>query len=394
MKTSSLFTRALLALLLLASAPAFAQFKVIGYMPSWTGEVNAVQYDKLTHINYAFLLPNSDGSLRPIEEPTKLQNLVTTAHSKGVKVLISVGGWMNDGNPTEFISIGNNPAYLSTFVTNLVNFATQYNLDGIDIDWEHPTPATANGYAALMQELSTRLRPQGKLLTTAVAGGTWAGPSILNSVLGNVDFLNVMAYDNPGPDHSSYALAEQSLNYWKGRGLPANKTVLGVPFYGSNGTTYSALLVQGADPNADLFNNVGYNGITTMKRKTNLAFDQGSGIMIWQLGGDATGANSLLTAINQIVVSRGTVTSTTAASNKNEAQGIVLYPNPAENQLTLNAAEAFVGGQLHIRDVAGRAVWSGSYQGQVVPVAGLKAGLYLLELRKADKSSRLRFVKQ
>ena len=305
MKTNfSLRAAGLLLGLLFFSTPLLAQFKVIGYLPSWTGDVNAVQYDKLTHINYAFLLPNADGTLKPIENPAKLQSLVSTAHGRGVKVLVSVGGWL-DGNPAVFVSIGNNAAYTRAFATNLVNFANQYNLDGIDIDWEHPTPTTANGYAALMQELAGQLHSRGKLLTTAVAGGTWAGPSILSSVLGNVDFLNIMAYDDTAPAHSTYSLASQSIGYWRGRGLAAAKTVLGVPFYGQpNGETYAALLARGADPNADLFNGVGYNGIPTMKSKTNLAFDQAGGIMIWQLGGDATGANSLLTAINQVVVAR------------------------------------------------------------------------------------------
>ncbi|WP_310394671.1 carbohydrate-binding protein [Hymenobacter sp.] len=295
-----------LLLLLLLATPAFAQFKVIGYLPSWTGNVGDVQYDKLTHINYAFLLPNADGSLRPIENPAKLQSLVATAHARGVKVLVSVGGWMNDGNPTEFASIGNNANYTRTFATNLINFASQYGLDGIDIDWEHPTPSTANGYAAVMQELATRLHGQGKLLTTAVAGGTWAGGSIQDNVLNNLDFLNIMAYDDAAPAHSTYALASQSMGYWRGRGLPASKTVLGVPFYGqSGGETFASLVSRGADPNADFFNGIGYNGIATIKSKTNLAFDQGSGVMIWQLAGDAAGANSLLTAIRQVVVARG-----------------------------------------------------------------------------------------
>ncbi|QIX60226.1 carbohydrate-binding protein [Hymenobacter sp. BT18] len=310
MKTTTLLTRALALLVwLLAAGPALAQFKVIGYLPSWTGDVNTVQYDKLTHINYAFLLPNADGSLRPIENPSKLQSLVATAHARGVKVLISVGGWMNDGNPTEFVSIGNNATYTRNFTTNLINFANQYGLDGIDIDWEHPTSASANGYAAVMQDLATQLHSRGKLLTTAVAGGTWAGPYILNSVLNNVDFLNIMAYDDAAPAHSTYALASQSISYWRGRGLAANKTVLGVPFYGqAGGETYASLLSRGADPNADLFQNIGYNGIPTIKSKTNLAFDQGGGIMIWQLGGDATGTYSLLTAINQVVVQRNGTT--------------------------------------------------------------------------------------
>jgi chitinase len=295
-----------LGLLLLALAPALAQFRVIGYLPSWTGDVNAVQYGKLTHINYAFLLPNSDGSVQAIDNPTKLQSLVAKAHASNVKVLISVGGWMN-GNPAPFESIGGNAGYTNTFATNLVNFVNQYGLDGVDIDWEHPNANTANAYASLMQKLATEMHSRGKLLTTAVAGGAWEGPGVLPSVFGNVDFMNIMAYDDTPPNHSTYALASQSITYWQGRGLPKSKTVLGVPFYAQpSGTTYADLLAQGADPNADLFNNQGYNGIPTIKSKTNLAFDQASGIMIWQLAGDAVGTNSLLTAINQVVLSRGT----------------------------------------------------------------------------------------
>ncbi|WP_375417134.1 glycosyl hydrolase family 18 protein [uncultured Hymenobacter sp.] len=308
MKKITLLSRALGLLLLLTAAPAFAQFKVVGYLPSWNGEVSGVQFSKLTHVNYAFLLPNGDGSLKPIENPAKLQSLVSTAHANNVKVIISVGGWL-DGNPGVFVSIANNAGYTSAFATNLINFVNQYNLDGVDIDWEHPDANTANGYASVMQSLATQLHGRGKLLTTAVAGGTWAGGYIQNSVLSNVDFLNIMAYDDSPPNHSTYALASQSVSYWRGRGLAASKTVLGVPFYGQpNGVPFATLLAQGADPNADLFNGVGYNGIATIKSKTNLAFDQGGGIMIWHLGQDVVGANSLLTAINQVVASRGTIT--------------------------------------------------------------------------------------
>src|SRR5690349_5788026 len=117
-----------LLLLLFASVQrATAQFRVIGYVPSWAGDVNSVQYSKLTHINYAFLLPTATGGLQPIENPAKLQSLVSLAHANGVKVLISVGGW-NDGNDSGFESIGGNATYRNTFVTNLVNFANQYSL--------------------------------------------------------------------------------------------------------------------------------------------------------------------------------------------------------------------------------------------------------------------------
>jgi len=281
-----------------------AQFKVVGYMPSWSGDVNAVQYSKLTHINYAFILPTSTGGLQALDNPSKLQSLVANAHANGVKVMISVGGW-NNGDDSGFEGLAGNSGYRNTFVSNIISLISQYNLDGVDIDWEYPDAGTsANNYVALMSQLSTEMHNRGKLLTAAVVGTD--GGSILNAVFNVVDYLNLMAYDENNFQHSTYDYATRSMNYWRGRGLPAAKAVLGVPFYGRpTWETFAQLVARGADPNADVFDNVGYNGITTIKNKTNLAFDQGSGIMIWELSGDATGGNSLVSAIHDVVLTRG-----------------------------------------------------------------------------------------
>ncbi|MFY0255342.1 glycosyl hydrolase family 18 protein [Chitinophaga sp. 30R24] len=295
----------LLAILLVCTLTTVAQtpFRVVGYMPSWAGNVNQVQYSKLTHINYAFLLPTNTGGLQAIDNPSKLQSLVTTAHANNVKVLISVGGW-NDGDDSGFEGLAANSTYRNNFVTNIVNFVNQYGLDGVDIDWEYPDAgASANNYVTLMSQLSTAMHSRGKLLTGAIVGT--GGASILNSAFALVDFYNLMAYDYNNFDHSTYSYATQSMSYWLGRGLPASKTVLGVPFYGRpTWESFAQLVARGANPYADVFDNVGYNGINTIKQKTNLAFDQGSGIMIWELSQDATGANSLLSAIHDVVVSR------------------------------------------------------------------------------------------
>ena len=294
-----------LLLLVLASAQrAAAQFKVIGYMPSWAGDVNTVQYSKLTHINYAFLLPTATGGLQGIDNPSKLQSLVAKAHANGVKVMISVGGW-NNGDDSGFESLAANSNYRNTFVNNMIGFVNQYGLDGVDIDWEYPDGgASANNYVTLMTQLATEMHNRGKLLTAAVVGT--GGASILNAVFNVVDFLNLMAYDYNNFDHSTYSYAQQSMSYWRGRGLPQSKCVLGVPFYGRpSWETFAQLVARGANPYADVFNGVGYNGITTIKSKTNLAFDQGNGVMIWELSGDATGANSLLSAIHEVVLVRG-----------------------------------------------------------------------------------------
>src|SRR5438874_2778470 len=97
-----------------------AQFKVIGYMPSWAGDVNAVQYSKLTHINYAFLLPTATGGLQAIDNVAKLQSLVAAAHNNGVKVLISVGGW-NNGDDSGFEGLAGNSTSRTTFVNNIIS---------------------------------------------------------------------------------------------------------------------------------------------------------------------------------------------------------------------------------------------------------------------------------
>jgi chitinase len=325
-----------------------AQFRVVGYMPSWAGDVANIQYSKVTHINYSFLLPTSTGGLQSIDNPSKLQSLVSRGHAAGVKVSIAVGGW-NGGDDSAFEQLAANSTYRNNFVNNLINFVNQYGLDGVDMDWEYPDGgASSNNYSLLMQQLSTALHSRGKILTAAVVAS--GGSSIQNNVFGYVDFLNLMAYDGGGSNHSTYEYAESSLNYWIGRGLPANKAVLGVPFYGrSPETAYNTLLANGASSFADSFNGIGYNGITTIKRKTNLAFDRaGGGIMIWELSQDVNNQNSLLSAINEVVIQRGTGT---VPSNLAKGKSVTVSSNESG---TANVAANAVDGSYSSR-------WSSAY---------------------------------
>ncbi len=276
-------------------------FKVVGYMPSWQGNANAIQYDKLTHINYSFLLPNSDGSLRPLDNVSKMQQIVSLAQAQGVKVLIAVGGWM-DGNDSAFTTLAANPSTRAAFINNLVNFVNQYNLDGVDMDWEYPREGSEpQNYELLMQELGQAMHSRGKLLTAAVVVSGWNADGVLSGVFDDVDFLNIMAYD--GPDHSTMAQATGGLDYWLGRGLPKDKAVLGVPFYSRpQAQSYASLLAQGASPNSDSFQGNNYNGIPTIKAKTEMALQRAGGIMMWELSHDtADQQTSLLAAINQVV---------------------------------------------------------------------------------------------
>jgi chitinase len=301
-----------------AAAPAASQaaaalpngFRSVGYMPSWSGSVNSVQYSKLTHINYAFVLPNSNGTLQGVPDGGKLSSLVSLAHANGVKVSLSIGGW-NDGNDSAFEALAGNSGARTTFVNSVVSVLNQYGLDGVDIDWEYPDPGTSgNNYTALMQQLSNTLHGQGKLLTAAVVseGGTANG--VQPAVFGYVDWLNIMAYDGGSP-HANYDWSIASANFWKGRGLPANKTVLGVPFYSRPGyLTYAQLVsMDPANANRDCVTANGaqqcYNGIPTIKRKTQWAMANAGGIMNWELSQDTTGSTSLVSAIYEAATGGG-----------------------------------------------------------------------------------------
>jgi chitinase len=277
-------------------------FRSVGYMPSWAGSVNAIQYNKVTHINYSFALPNANGTLQPIDNTAKLSQLVSLGHANNTRVGLAIGGW-NGGNDSAFEALAGNAGGRTTFVNSVINVVNQFNLDGIDMDWEYPDPGTSgNNFTALMSQLSTALHSRGKYLTAAVVSGGGTANGIQPAVFGMVDWLNIMTYDGGSP-HANYDWAISNANFWKSRGLPANKTVLGVPFYSRpGGMSYSQLVAMNpANANSDCTTVNGaqqcYNGLPTVRRKTDWAKANGGGIMYWELSQDTTGSTSLVNAI-------------------------------------------------------------------------------------------------
>jgi chitinase len=129
------------------------------------------------------------------------------------------------------------------------------NLDGIDVDWEYPTSQAR--WNALVVPLADRLHSMGKIITAAVPGGSYYGNNLGNLTV--LDLVNIMSYDCACPTVAPYSQAVDAMNYWAGRGVPASKRILGVPFYSSDNTT------------------------SLHQQKANLAKSQGGGIMIWEI---------------------------------------------------------------------------------------------------------------
>jgi GH18 family chitinase len=103
---------------------------------------------------------------------------------------------------------------------------------------------------------------------------------------------------------------KDAVAYFTGRGLAKDKAVVGVPFYGygfgeafkKRDYPYSAILTAhpGAEKTDQTGNTIWYNGIPTIKAKTQYVMDEGlAGVMIWSLDSDVKGEHSLLNAIHE-----------------------------------------------------------------------------------------------
>lgn len=314
-------------ILLAQQVKAQTSFKVIGYVPNWgnwPGIASSLQWDKLTHVHIAFYNPPSTAS-SVITGNAGLTSFVSSAQTNNVKVLASLGGANGDANVWNFWT--STAANRTTFVNNIVSFTTAYNLDGIDVDMEGGT-VNAN-YQAFVVELGTALHGAGKLMSCAIA--PWFGNNITPTALAQYDYIGLMSYDATGSwapcspgQHAPFSVVLSDIAYWSNKGVPKDKMVIGVPFYGYyfgsavGSVTYNGIV--GGRPGAEMLDMVAntatsaiyYNGIPTIKLKTRYALDGNyGGIMIWELSQDIAGPKSLLTAIDDVVQGHATATAPT-----------------------------------------------------------------------------------
>ncbi len=296
-------------------------FKIVAYMPSYGNPdlIDDKKYKMITHLFYAFLSPSTteDGSLQTLSQPGRFGTLKNKAKTYGVKFGISIGPGTGVTENT-FLNIAKNATARAKFVTNIVNFAKANDLAGVDMDWEYPRDNNGGSEAfhSLMVELSTELHKLGKFLSAAVTPAVYVSSNraaIQTKTYPYVDFFNIMQYDGAGYDsaeplnHASYKMSVASLDYWLNtRSLPREKAVVGTPCYGKSSTgssiTYRAIEASGADImlNVATVNGVqyGFNGITTIKQKAQLAKDRANGIMFWEFSQDTSNDNSLIKAAN------------------------------------------------------------------------------------------------
>ena len=245
-----------------APAPAKA---VVAYVFSENNVLQPGQIDAraLTRINYAFANIASGRMVAGFAgDPQNFSFLESLKQQKpDLTVLVSVGGWLWS---TNFSDMALTSQSRGVFVESVMNFLSQYKLDGLDIDWEYPGMPGAGhpfrsvdkqNFTLLLKELRVRFdaetaKTHKRLYLTFAAGASdeFLANTEMEKAQQYVDTVNLMAYDYyesgsdrvtgnhaplfTNPSDPKKISAADSVAAFEKAGVPAQKIILGVPFYG------------------------------------------------------------------------------------------------------------------------------------------------------------------
>ncbi len=304
---------------------------IVAYVTSWTGIIPDPQH--MTHINYSFghVTDGFDGVR--IDNPNRLIQLVNLKKdAPHLKVMLSVGGW-GSGRFSEMAADKDNR---KAFAQDCRRVIDKYGLDGIDIDWEYPTSSAAKissspddtkNFTLLMRDIRAAIGGD-KWLT--LASSAMAKYIDFAAIEPYMDFVNIMTYDMSFEDkfhcalypseHTPELTAAASVDAHILGGMPPEKLVLGVPFYGrgpGRGMNYkkiAAVLAAGEfeeqwDDNAqqpylvgaDGKFYLGYDNPRSLKIKCDYIKAKGlRGVMYWEYSGDTDASDLRLTLRNNL----------------------------------------------------------------------------------------------
>lgn len=248
-------------------------YKLIGYVAGWrsSDQLQMIDAEKLTHINYAFANV-VDGKVAEGSAERDTENFAILRKLKeknpDLKILISVGGWSWSEN---FSDAALTDSSRTVFANSAVAYLKRHQLDGVDIDWEYPglpgednvyRPEDKENFTLLLKALREKLDAQSaadgrnddqyQLTIATGAQEEFLATTNLGDAQQYLDCINIMTYDfytGGAPVtgfHTNLNLSEhddarrrssiQSVQGHIDAGVPPEKIVLGVAFYGRGWT--------------------------------------------------------------------------------------------------------------------------------------------------------------
>lgn len=239
-------------------------FKIIGYAAGYENfDPAKIDAGKLTHLNYAFAnIVDGNVQFELATDKAKIESIMALKkQNPGLKVLYSIGGWVWSD---QFSNIAAYAESREKFAKSAVKLMKAYGFDGIDIDWEFPgqraednafRPSDKENFTLLLGELRNQLEIETKVdnkhyLLSIAAGADqeYINHTDLKKAHQYLDFINLMCYDfyngwfyQTGHHANLYPSKEEkfggnsiseSVDKFLKEGVPANKLILGIPFYG------------------------------------------------------------------------------------------------------------------------------------------------------------------
>lgn len=244
--------------------------EVVGYYASWASAggytPDRLPAEQFTQINYAFAKIEDGKAVLgdPARDGKALQGLTALRRrNPELNIVLSLGGWDESAG---FSDAAASAERREIFARSCVDLLLEHGLDGVDLDWEYPVSGGAPGvvhrpqdkqnFTLLLRELRQALdrqgRRDGKAYVLTIAGavdGSYLNNIEPQAVAETVDHIFLMAYDLHGPWDASAdfnaplytpsdgppryrASVDDGVSAWLGRGVPAEKLVLGMPLYG------------------------------------------------------------------------------------------------------------------------------------------------------------------
>lgn len=305
---------------------------VFGYHPYWNGTAwENYPYDILSHLAWFGLNMNNSGDITN-DHGWPVNGLVNLAHSRGVKVIVTVTNFDNAGIGTLLGSA----ATRQNAINNLISEVSLGNADGVNIDFEFVPSSARTNFNTFIHDLTQAFHDQipGSEVSIAMPSVDWSNAYDYDYLSDNCDGLMIMAYgyywsgsSRAGPisplngDFSSWYISRTIQDYLTKTGDDGSQLILGLPWYGRDwqvtstavnapvveNTTGATILYPAAEANAQSYNKqyhtgvatawynynngvqhqVWYDDSTSLATKYQYAVDQDiKGVGIWALGYD------------------------------------------------------------------------------------------------------------
>ena len=245
----------------LAGSAPLQSHEIFGYAPYWTLPLSSgFDVKDLTTLAYFSVDANPNGTLDKSGpgwsgyESQDLVNLVNRSHAAGDRVVLTV----TDFSQSSLDAITSDPNAGARLSAALISAVAAKNLDGVNFDFEGEGSGDQQGLTRLITQVSHALHAanphwQVTMAVYASSAGDPGGFYNIAALAPAVDGFFVMAYQmNNSPVSSATAqlvgggfTEKEALQQFTAV-VPAQKVILGVPFYGYDWPTSSGTLTAHA----------------------------------------------------------------------------------------------------------------------------------------------------